>query len=52
MPQPMMAVIVSAIRGTARKGRPSGEATQGGEHMRPSPWTPTFAGVTRHSDEF
>ena len=37
MPQPMTAVIVPAIPGTTRKGRPSGEGTEGGAHMRPDP---------------
>ena len=48
----MTAVIVPAIPGTVRKGRPSGEGSQGGEDMRPGPWTPAFAEVTRHPDEF
>jgi hypothetical protein len=50
MPQPMTRVIVPAIPGTARKGRPSGEGTQGGLH--PGPLDPRHWRGTKHPDEF
>jgi len=44
MPQPMTAVIVPAIAGTARKGRASGEGTQGGERDAPGSPDPRLRG--------